>query len=388
MQITSIFQQEYSKIAELVTLAPGRVNLLGEHVDYNNGLVLPCAIDRAVKLAASSTHDRIITLYAVDLHQHVAISLDNLSIRQDLHGKPLPQWAIYPAGVAWSLQEAGLKVHGITAAYTSDIPIGSGLSSSAAVEVAFAATWQALAGWQLNRLELAKLCQRAENLYVGVNSGLMDQFTSACGQSGHALFFDTRSLEYIPVPLPADTVIVVADSGVRRSLTHSGYNERRLACEQAVEILRQYMPHLHSLRDITPSEFAAYAQFLPEIPRKRAEHVVKEIQRVQSAVIALHRNDQQSFAALMYAGHASLRDLYQVSTPELNTLVDIAHHLPGCRGARLTGAGFGGCTVNMVEQSYAQGFMNALSAGYQRETGRIAQVYLCKASDGVFVKAI
>jgi galactokinase len=234
-------------------------------------------------------------------------------------------------------------------------------------------------------LELAKLCQLAENNYVGLNSGLMDQFASACGLKGHALYFDTRSLEHTPVPLPADTAIVVADSGIRRSLTHSGYNERRQACELAVQILRQYLPELRSLRDISPSEFAAYASYLPEIPRMRAEYVVKEIQRVQSAVVALRRNDQQSFAALMYAGHASLRDLYQVSTPELNTLVEIAHHLPGCHGARLTGAGFGGCTVNLVLESYAQDFMRSLSADYHKETGHIAQVYLCKASDGAFV---
>jgi galactokinase len=268
------------------------------------------------------------------------------------------------------------------AVFTSDVPIGAGLSSSAAVEVAFAVTWRALGGWKRDALQIARLCQRAENKYVGVNCGLMDQFASACGTEGHALYFDTRSLEWQPVPLPPGTAVVIADSGVRRSLATSAYNERRAACEQAVEVLRQYMPNIRSLRDVSSVEFAAYSEFLPPIVRKRAEHVVKEIGRVQDAVVALRRGDAKLFGGLMFSGHTSLRDLYEVSCPELDTLVSIARQQPGCYGARLTGAGFGGCTVNLVNVASAEAFIENLKAGYQEQTGRQAQVYLCKASAG------
>jgi galactokinase len=237
-------------------------------------------------------------------------------------------------------------------------------------------------------MSLAKLCQRAENVYVGVNSGLMDQFASAHGVEDHALYFDTRSLEWIPVPLPPGTAIVVADSGVRRSLANSAYNERRAACEQAVELLRSNMPGIHSLRDVSPQEFAAYSTYLPEIVRKRAEHVVKEIARVESAVNALRRQDAHAFGALMFAGHASLRDLYEVSIPELDILVSIARGLPGVIGARLTGAGFGGCTVNLVEEGQATDFIEGLHRAYREQTGNKAQVYLCKASQGAAVQPV
>jgi galactokinase len=252
--------------------------------------------------------------------------------------------------------------------------------------VAFAAVWQALCGWKADRLTLAKLSQKAENKYVGVSCGLMDQFASANGVAGHCLLFDTRSLEWEPVPLPHGTAIVIADSGVRRSLTTSGYNDRRAACEEAVVLLSKYKPGLHSLRDITPVEFAAYSEFLPPVIERRAEHIVKEIARVESAVTALKLGKTRSFGALMFAGHASLRDLYEVSVPELDVLVEIARNLPGCLGARLTGAGFGGCTVNLVDEEDAQDFIHELQESYKRHTGRNAQVYLCQACDGVSVE--
>jgi galactokinase len=248
--------------------------------------------------------------------------------------------------------------------------------------VGFAVLWQALGGWQVEALRLAQLCQRAENAYVGVSCGLMDQFASACGIEGHALYLDTRSLEWQPAPLPGGIAIVIADSGVRRSLTTSAYNERRAACEKAVKLLRQYMPNITALRDVPTTEFAAYSLYLPDEVRRRAEHVIKEIARVESALSALQREDRQALGALMYAGHKSLRDLYEVSTPELDTLVELSRDLPGCIGARLTGAGFGGCTVNLVEGEHAQDFIQGLAQGYQKTTGRQAQVYLCRASQG------
>lgn len=386
MDLKAAFCQHFNTSPALLARAPGRVNLLGEHVDYNDGLVLPAAIDRAVRLAVAPIDEPVVHVLALDLGQQTAFHLDRLGAKTSLDGSPLPGWAYYPAGVAWALREAGLPVKGMRMAYTSNVPIGSGLSSSAAVEVGFAVAWRALGGWDLDALRLAQLCQRAENAYVGVSCGLMDQFASACGVAGHALCLDTRSLEWQPVPLPQSTAIVIADSGIRRNLSNSAYNDRRAACEQAVELLKHYMPHIHSLRDVPTTEFAAYAPYLPEEVRKRAEHIVKEIHRVETALNALHRNDRQAFGALMYASHNSLRSLYEVSTPELDTMVDLARGLPGIIGARLTGAGFGGCTVNLVEDSQAQAFIEGLRLGYEKATGLPAQVYLCQASQGAAVE--
>ena len=388
MVILAEFHRYFTNEPILRGRAPGRVNLLGEHVDYNDGPVLPAAIDRAVYLAAAPLSDGTVRLRAIDLNDQVSFRLDDLEEKRDLHGLPLPSWAHYPAGVAWALKDAGLNVGGLQAVYTSDVPIGAGLSSSAAVEVGFAAVWEALSDWNIDCMSLARLCQRAENIYVGVSCGLMDQFASANGVAGHALYFDTRSLEWEPAPLPPGTVLVIADSGMRRSLAESAYNERRAACEQAVENLRRYLPHIQSLRDVSPPEYAAYSQFLTPVVRRRAEHVIKEIARVETAVTALKRADSKTFGALMFAGHASLRDLYEVSIPELDILVELARGLPGCFGARLTGAGFGGCTVNLVDESQAQQFIQDLRDGYQQATGHEAQVYLCSASEGVTVERI
>jgi galactokinase len=231
-------------------------------------------------------------------------------------------------------------------------------------------------------MELARFCQRAENEYTGVACGLMDQFASACGEKDHLLYFDTRSLEYRPLPLPPGTAIIIADSGVRRSLSSSAYNERRLACEESVRRLQQYKPEMRSLRDISSVEFAAYSDALPEDLRKRAEHVVKEMLRVEQAVSALERQDAAHFGGLMYAGHRSLRDLYEVSCPELDLLVQLTRQLPGCYGSRLTGAGFGGCTVSLVDVAQAEAFIQGLRSGYQRETGRQAAIFRCQASAG------
>ena len=385
MDIYAEFEKHFASPPALSALAPGRVNLLGEHVDYNDGLVLPVAIDRAVRLAAAPTGDETVSLIALDLNEQTSFSLNRLEAKEDISGAPLPGWARYAAGVAWALQQAGYHVKGAKIAFSSDVPMGSGLSSSAAVEVGFAIIWRALGNWSLEPLRLAQLCQQAENSYVGVSCGLMDQFASACGVKDHALCFDTRSLEWEPVPLPDNTAIVIADSGVRRSLANSAYNDRRAACEKAVQILHQYMPGIRALRDVQTTEFAAYAVYLPDDIRKRAEHVVKEIHRVESALSALHRNDKRAFGALMYACHNSLRNLYEVSTPELDTLVDQARGLPGIIGARLTGAGFGGCTVNLVEADQTENFIQCLIAGYKKATGRLAQIYLCQASSGAHI---
>lgn len=382
MDLTATFEKIFGTMPCLLARAPGRVNLLGEHVDYNDGMVLPAAIDRAVYLAAVPTTDGIVSLYAVDLKKKTSFSLDSLEQKLDLDGNRLPGWALYPAGVAWALQRSSLAVQGIKAVFSSDVPIGSGLSSSAAVEMAFASAWQALGDWTVDKVVLAQKGQVAENQYVGVSTGLMDQFASTCGVKDHLLYFDTRSLEWYPITLPVGTSIVIADSGVRRSLVTSAYNERRASCEEAVVLLQKHLPNIKSLRDISTVEFAAYSEILPEVVRKRAEHVVMEIHRVSQAVNCLRGGDARLFGGLMYAGHNSLRDLYEVSCRELDILVSATRQIPGCFGARLTGAGFGGCTVNLVASEQAQAFVDALHTAYQAQTGRDAAIYVCQASDG------
>lgn len=382
------FRDTFEEEPEFKIRAPGRVNILGEHVDYNDGPVLPAALENAVHLVVSPANGAVVGLHALDLNERVHFSLSDLESRRDVEGIPLPDWALYPAGVAWALQDAGLEVVGLKGVYRSDVPIGAGLSSSAAVETAFALAWQSLSGWQADRMDLARICQHAENAFVGVASGLMDQFASLHGVKGSALYFDTRSLYWEPLPMPPGTAIVIADSGVRRTLSGSAYNQRRASCEEAVAFLQEFIPGVRSLRDVSTVEFAAYKDRLPEEVRMRAEHVVREIARVESARSALKREDHNALGALMYAGHVSLRDLYEVSTPELDALVEIARGLPGALGARLTGAGFGGCTVNLVQVDQAEGFMHGLKKGYEEQTGREAQVYLTHAADGAVAEAV
>lgn len=370
-----------------LAVAPGRVNLLGEHVDYNDGPVIPAAINRAVRLRFGPRTDRTVCISALDLQQQVVFSLDELASHQDIHGKPLPDWAGYPAGVAQVFESTGLVLPGMQAEFSSDIPIGAGLSSSAAIEVAFAIAWDALCASHLDRMTLAKITRQAESDYVGVNCGLMDQFASLFGEEQHALYLDTRSLAWRPIPLPAHTALIIADSGVRHSLHQSGYNERRAGCEEAVHILSQNLPGIRALRDVSSTDFNRLASELPLPVQNYARHAVEECERVAAAIPLLENGDSVSFGKMMLACHRSLRDLYQVSTPELDALVEIAHHLPGCYGARLTGAGFGGCTLNLVAEQSALAFIETLKTGYQQATGRDTAIYLFKASQGARVVA-
>jgi len=323
-----------------------------------------------------------VRLQADDLKATVSFSLENLVEKKDNQGQPLPSFTLYPAGVAWALQQAGLPVRGLAVQYSSDIPIGAGLSSSAAVEVGFALAWQTAGGWELPRLELAKLCQKAENDYVGVKSGLMDQFACALGVAGHALALDTRSLAWHTLPLPQDAAIVIADSGVRRSLADSTYNSLRADCQEAVERLRTWCCSLTSLRDVPPQFLQTHLNELPERVAKRALHVVGEMTRVEQAVGCLAEGDSAGFGALMLTTHTSLRDLYGVSCPELDLLVELAASHSACFGARLTGAGFGGCTVNLVRKDGLDGFVNFLKAAYLEKSGRDTPIEVCQAVDG------
>jgi galactokinase len=323
-----------------------------------------------------------VALRAIDLDATCAFHLDNLDARVDLSGHELPNWARYPAGVAWSLEADGFHLRGFDGLLGSDVPIGAGLSSSAAVETCLATAWLALAGGDLPDLDLARSCRRAENEYVGVASGLMDQWASISGHAGQALLLDFTSLSAEPVPLPAACAIVIADSGERRTLGQSAYNQRVRECRQAELLLRERIPGLSGLGTLDSAEFADHESALPDRLRRRARHVVSEVERVRQAAEALRHGDPARFGELMSAGHASLRDDFEVSTPGLDLLVDLARQLPGCYGARLTGAGFGGCTVNWVEGEAAGKFAVDLVNAYESRSGRKSRAWVCRSADG------
>lgn len=381
-KITINYQKTFGHRPAYIARAPGRVNLLGEHVDYNDGFVLPAAIDRATYLAFSPTDAHYSTLLAVDLNQQASFSPEDITQKKQPDLSPLPVWAHYPAGVMWALQEENLHAPNMNAAYTSNIPQGSGLSSSASIEMAFMIAWQTLSGWDLPPMQRALLGQKAENKYVGVYCGIMDQFASACGVENKLLLLDCRSLEWETAPLPENISIVIADTTVHRKLTSGEYNNRRSACEEAVRLLSQDLPQIKSLRDVNVEDFNRLAGKLPDEVEKRARHVVEEIERSKQAQALLEAGDVQSLGRLMNECHVSLRDLYEVSCPELNVMVNIAQSIEGCYGARLTGAGFGGCTVNLVEHDIVDRFAQTLAKGYTSETGMQPEIYITHASNG------
>jgi galactokinase len=375
-EVLSAFQAHFNRQPEIAVRAPGRVNLLGGHTDYNDGFVLPVAIDRAAWIAAARIAEPEAHLHALDLDEHATFSL-----------APVPSastsWADYPKGVAWALQQRGLELAGFEAALTSSVPVGSGLSSSAAVEVAFAYAWQALSGFELTRRELARACQRAENSYVGLNSGILDQMASALGKRDHALLLDCRTLDAELVPLPEDTAIVVSDSGVRRELASSEYNVRYAQCQQAVQMLSQHLPGIQALRGVSPGDLERLKTHLPELVHRRARHVVTDNDRVLQAAEALRAGNVETVGALMKACHVSLRDDYEVSSPELDVLAQAAWEVEGCYGARLTGAGFGGCVVALVASDAVPEFEAHVSAAYEAAFDRQPDIYACESADGV-----
>jgi len=375
-RVLSAFETRFAHQPAIVVRAPGRINLLGGHTDYNEGYVLPVAVDRAAWAAAAAIDAREVLVRALDLGGDAIFPLDVIPPSDG-------GWADYPKGVAWALQERGLRPVGMEAVLTSDVPVGAGLSSSAAVEVAFAYAWQQLSGFQLDRRDLALVCQRAENGYVGINCGIMDQMTSALGAEGYALLLDCRTLEVEPVPLPAGIVIMVADTGVRRRLATSEYNVRRAQCEQAVRMLRERLPGIRALRDVSLDDLKRLRAHLPEVIYRRALHVVTGNMRVLLAAAALRRGDLVTVGALMKACHASLRDYYEVSSPELDRLVEAACEVAGCYGARLTGAGFGGCVVALVATDAVPDFEAHVSAIYESAFDRRPAIYTCRSADGV-----
>src|SRR4051812_41075582 len=391
--LLAAYSQEFAADAKFVVRAPGRINLIGEHTDYNGGFVLPAAIDRTV-LAAVGTVSIMqdIDLFSVNFNDRTIFSPDDIAPA----GDDTSAWSNYVRAVAWALGEQKVvdpgKLSGAQIAIEGNVPLASGLSSSAAIEVASALAFLRLAHEELDGTALALLCQKAENDFIGVKSGIMDQFISALGQPDSALLIDTRSLEYRVVPLGLRDLgyrLVAVDSAVPRSLITSAYNERKSQCEQAVTILAPLLGlgKKAQLRDINPAKLKDPRDPPPGVLSRRARHVVTEDARTLDAVAlmdaGLGKGDNLArFGRLLYASHESLRDDYEVSSPELDLLVGLASEAPGVAGARMTGAGFGGCTVNIVRATDLPAFEIHVVGEYRRRTGLDAKIYVCEAVQG------
>ncbi|MCC6625908.1 MAG: galactokinase [Chloroflexi bacterium] len=367
----------------LLARAPGRVNLIGEHTDYNDGFVLPIAIDREIAIAARPATGARSRLHSANYGD--AGEFDPATVAP---GAPLagPDWLRYPAGVAWALRDAGQPAPAIDGAIAGDVPLGAGMSSSAAVEVATALTLLAAAGAEMPGPELALLCQRAENRYVGVQCGIMDQFISRLGARDHALLVDCRSLDYQLVPLRlGEARLLVCNTNVQRGLVDSEYNQRRAECGQAVAALAQRLPGVRALRDVTPEQLARHEADLPPLVYRRARHVVGENARTLAAVEALTSGDLTTLGQHLNASHDSLRDDYQVSCRELDALVDICRADPATYGARMTGGGFGGCMIALVAAEALERVEAAITREYPARTGLQPTLYRVTAVDGASV---
>jgi len=370
------FRTIFGSSPEVVVRAPGRVNLIGEHTDYNDGFVLPVAIDRCIEFAGRQRADRRVRAHSVDFQYSVEFSLD------DIQKDPKHTWSNYLRGVSKFLEEDGHRLSGADVVFGGNVPREAGLSSSAAVEVAAAVFWMKLLKLELDPVYVVKLSRRAENQFVGVPCGIMDQFISALGRQDHALFLDCRDLTYRHVPLRNDVKIVVCDTGVKRALARSEYEVRLKQCRQAVAQIATTGLAVKSLRDVELADLETARGALSELLLRRARHVVSENQRTLEAVKVLGEGDLERFGELMNASHESLRDDYEVSSKELDVLVELAWKQPGVLGARMTGAGFGGCTVNLVRANAAEAFAEAIRKGYQQVLGLKAEVYICQAANG------
>ena len=370
--LTESFRQLYGQPPRLFR-APGRVNLIGEHTDYNDGFVMPAAIQLGCWVAIAGREDRRLVVHSQNLQE--TVELEPSAPRRG-------HWSDYVQGVAVLLEQGGRRLRGANLLIRSEVPIGSGLSSSAALEVATGLALLGISELELERMELARLCQRAENEFVGARCGIMDQFTACFGEAGHALLLDCRSLQYRPLPLPAGAALVICDSGVRHELAAGEYNARRAECEAGVRVLARERPQMRALRDATLDDLQRNRVQLGDVVYRRCRHVVTENARVRQAAGALERGDLREFGWLMGESHRSLRDDYQVSCAELDVLVELAGKLDGVYGARMTGGGFGGCTINLVQSNKVEEFRRALAAGYQQATGRTAKIYVSEAASG------
>ena len=364
----------------MLARAPGRVNLIGDHTDYNDGFVLPMAIDRAVWIALRSRDDERVNAHSLDFDADASFDVNDTTRGDD-------GWVEYVRGVAWSLgalaQRQGATLRGWDGVVAGNVPLGAGLSSSAALELASARAFAATSDLPWKPAAMARLSQRAENEWVGVNSGIMDQLISAAGVTGHALLIDCRSLDTRAVPIPTDVSVVVLDTATRRTLVDSEYNERRARCESAARYFG-----VRALRDVDERMFAERGGGLDEVTRRRARHVVTEDARTLAAAEALAAGDVKRVGMLMDESHRSLRDDFEVSRAELDAMVAIARAHPGCYGARMTGAGFGGCAVALVAREDAGRFTVAVAERYAKDVGLTPSIYVCAASEGASVETV
>jgi galactokinase len=357
--------------------APGRVNLIGEHTDYNDGFVMPAAIDFACWTAIAPRDDHRLNIYSENMNEPAEVDLD------DLDPRPSGNWSDYPVGVMVMLQRAGHRLPGANLYIQSDVPLGAGLSSSAAIEISVGYACLKLAGGPIDLVQLARIGQRAENEFVGARCGIMDQFTACHGRAGEAIMLDCRSMEYRAVRLPNTVDLVVCNTMVKHQLAAGEYNARRGECEEAVKRLVSVLPSVRALRDVTVDQLEKNRGLLTDTLYRRARHIVTENARVISAAEALERGDSADLQNLMAASHQSLRDDYQVSCAELDAMVEIANRQPGIQGARMTGGGFGGCTINLVDKKSTEKFRSAVSTEYRSASGYTPDIYVCHASAGV-----
>jgi len=365
------------RMSELSVQAPARVNIIGEHTDYNGGFVLPTTTALYTRLTATARSDRTVEVTSRNLADTQSFALDNVHRGSEFG------WIEYVKGVAAELQADGVELRGASIEIDSDIPLGGGLSSSASLELGVATALLGLAGASIAAPRLARLCQRAEHHYAGVQCGIMDQYTIACAEKGSAILLDCRTLDTTQVPIPGDARLVVTDSGVRHRLPDGDYNDRADECAAAVRILTTVVPGLTSLRDLDADTLEAQKDTLGDVLHRRCRHVVTENQRVHEAVVALERGDLATIGVLLNACHASLRDDFEVSCDELEALVGIANASKGVLGSRMVGAGFGGCVLSLVNASDAEDAARQINSDYNSVLGKEPWTHIVRASDPV-----
>ncbi len=382
-KLWKIFNKKYTDTGLIkgAFSAPGRVNLIGEHTDYNEGFVLPIAIGKKIIMLGQLRNDRLVQVFDLGYKAEVKFSLDSLSPSKK------DTWANYLMGVMDEIQKAGYPLQGANLIFISNIPKGAGLSSSAALEVVTALTMAKLNLLEIKPVEMARLCQRAENNFVGVACGIMDQYVSCLGQKNYTLFIDCRSNDYELIPFKDPNYqVLICNSKIQRGLANSEYNRRREECKIATEFFKHKLNReIRALRDITIDEYKKYQAQLPEIIARRARHVISENYRVQAGVQALRMGNYSAFGQLMIESHRSLKDDYEVSCTELDLLVDLALKQEEVLGARMTGAGFGGCTVNLLRREYIDVFEKTIKQGYKKITGILPDIYVTPPAEGAKV---
>ena len=356
--------------------APGRVNLIGEHTDYNDGFVMPAAIDFYTWAKVTPLENRKLQIRSENFDEEVEVDLDDANIARREH------WSDYPVGVAVILERAGYRLRGARLEIRGEVPIGSGLSSSAAIEVVTACALTVISGLEIDKRELAQLCRRAENEFVGARVGIMDQFVSLFGQEQRALLLDCRSLDFRLLPLPDNVRLIICNTMVKHALASSAYNERREQCEAGVKVLARNFSNITALRDATLDQLVQIKSEVPEVVFRRCRHVISENVRVLAAAHALQQHDLNQFGRFMAESHRSLRDDYEVSSAELDLMVEFAHRVEGVYGARMTGGGFGGSTVNLVAVDHVEEFRERVAQWYEEAMKIQPEIYVCSASNG------